>query len=86
MKVTDNAAGALLGVMERVGLDKTTWSIEIKLVDGYLSMGWTRDKIPPTLKVNDLKVVIAPNIDTTGVVMDYIEIDGKKGLTFEGEK
>jgi hypothetical protein len=33
-----------------------------------------------------LTLILASNLDTTGVVVDFGEIDGRKGLIFLGEE
>jgi hypothetical protein len=86
MKLTESAATAILEVMKKKGLDHKKTFLEIGVFDSALGMSFTRDKNGRLVKFGNLSVVIAHNVDTTGVVIDFGEVNGRKGLIFLGEE
>jgi hypothetical protein len=86
MKITDSASVAIANVMKSKGLNIEKTFLEIGIFDGNLGMGFTREPMGKTIKCGELNVVIDGNVDTSGVVIDYGEINGKKGLIFLGEE
>jgi hypothetical protein len=85
MKITDAAAQAVLQVMLKKGLNPKTTYLEVGVFNGNLGIGFTRDKGGKILRFGPLMVMVSNSVDSTGVVMDYGEIDGRKGLLFIGE-
>jgi hypothetical protein len=86
MQITKPAVNAILDVMKSKGLDPKTTFLEIGVFEGNLGIGFTRDKIGRIMKHGDLTVILASNLDTTGVVVDFGEINKRKGLIFLGEE
>ena len=91
MKITDKAAQAILGVMFKKGLDPKTFFLEIGLFSnamgksGKFGMAFTQDKDGQLLQFGQLTVIVNHDIDTTGVVIDFGEVNGRFGLIFSGE-
>lgn len=85
MKITEAAAHAILQVMIKKGLNPKTTFLEIGVFEGNLGLGFTRERMGRLVHFGPLGVVIASNVDTTGVVVDLVEHDGRKGLIFKGE-
>jgi hypothetical protein len=86
MKLTDPAKDAILEVMQRQGLDPEQWYLEFRLLEnGAIGLGFTRSSAEQVLEFGDLKLTIDEVIDTKGVMVDYGEMEGKKGLYFGPE-
>lgn len=86
MRFTESATNAILNTMRSKGLDPKTTFLEIGTFNGNLGIGFTRDKIGRLVSNGDLTIVVASNVDTTGVVVDFGEVGGRKGLIFLGEE
>jgi hypothetical protein len=86
MKITESAAEAILQVMIKKGLNPKTTYLEIGVFDGNLGLTFTRDRDGRVDRIGALSVVVATNVDTTGVVVDFGEVNGRKGLIFLGEE
>ncbi len=86
MKITPAAADAILKVMAKKGLNPKKFFLEIGVFEGNLGLGFTDERHGKVLTFGNLSVVIAHNVDTTGAVVDFGEIDGRKGLLFTGEQ
>lgn len=82
MRITDSAAQAILQVMLKKGLDPKNSYLEIGLFEGNLGLGFTRDRFGKLLQFGLLGVVVSQSVDVTGVVIDFGEINGRKGLVF----
>ena len=85
MRVTDPAADAILKVMQKKNLDPSKYFLEVGVFEGNLGLAFTKNRHGRALRFGALTVVVASNVDTTGVVVDFREIDGRKGLLFTGE-
>lgn len=86
MKLTEPAVEAILGVMRSKDLDPNQFSLELRVLEnGALGMGFSKDAQGKTTKLGDLTVVVDDVIDSDGVVIDFVEMDGKKGLAFLAE-
>ena len=85
MKITESASEAIVAVMKKKGLNTAKTYLEIGIFDGNLGMGFTREPIGKIVKQGDLNVVVSNNVDSEGVVIDFGEINNKKGLIFLGE-
>lgn len=85
MVLTKAATEAILDVMMSYGLDPAKFFLEIKEQNGGIGMGFTPHRGGRPLKFGDLTVLVAYNIDTSGVTVDYREMNGRKGLIFLGE-
>lgn len=88
MKITDSAQEALLNVMKAKAMDPKVWCFEVKILEnGGVGIGFTKELIGPTVKFGELTVAVDANVDTTGIVVDFVETDdGKKGIVFMGDK
>jgi hypothetical protein len=86
MRITDEAIAAVTRVMTKMGLSPATTFLELRQVQDGIGLGFTRDRFGKLLHFGPLGVVVAGNIDTTGVVVDYVERDGRRGIIFTGEK
>jgi hypothetical protein len=85
MKITDSAVEAILSTMKKKGLDPKKTFLEVGIFDGNLGIGFTREGFGRKIKNNDLTVVVTNNIDSANIVIDYNEINGRKGLIFSSE-
>lgn len=85
MRVTEPAVDAILEVMRKKGLSPKTTFLEIGIFEGNLGLGFTKDRHGKIITYKNLSIVIANDVDTTGVVVDFKEIKGRKGLIFTGE-
>ena len=85
MKITDSAVEAILSTMNKKGLDPKKTFLEVGIFDGNLGIGFTREALGRKIKNNDLTVVVTNNIDSANIVIDYNEINGRKGLIFSSE-
>jgi hypothetical protein len=86
MRITDSAAQAIVQVMKSKGLNPENTFLEIGVFEGNLGMGFTRDALGKRVKSGDLTIVISSEVDASGVVIDFGETNGKKGLIFLGEQ
>lgn len=86
MRITESAVKAILDVMNKKGLNPKKIHLEIGVFEGGLGLGFTNEGIGQRQHFGDLSVVISHSVDTEGVVMDFGEVDGRKGLIFLGEE
>lgn len=85
MRITESASNAILNTMASKGLDPNKTYLEIGIFDGNLGISFTRDKMGRELKIGDLTVIVSGMVDSNGIIVDFGEVDGKKGLIFLGE-
>jgi hypothetical protein len=85
MRLTDSAVEAILQVMIKKDLDPSKTFLEIGVFDGAMGLGFTNETFGKRKNFGKLGVIISHKIDTTGVVIDFGEIKGRKGLIFLGE-
>lgn len=85
MKITDSAAQAVLEVMKKKKLDPNHVFLEIGIFEGNLGMAFTREKLGRSYNFGELTVVIRHDVDAAGVLVDFGEINGRKGLVFRAE-
>jgi hypothetical protein len=85
MKVTDSAQDAILKVMRSKQMEPKSWFFELRLLtNGAIGIGFARE-IQNTDSIStfgELSFLVDQNLDTTGMLIDFKEIDGKKGLVF----
>lgn len=86
MRITDNAANAIVNVMKTKGLNPKDTFLEIGVFEGNLGMSFSKDAMGKMIKHGELTMVISSEVDSTGVVIDFGEVNGKKGLIFLGEQ
>lgn len=86
MRLTEAAADAILNVMKTKGLNPKKIFLEIGTFDGNLGIAFTSEQMGKTIKFGGLSVVVQDNVNSTGIVVDFGEVNGKKGLIFLGEE
>ncbi len=87
MRLTEYATEAIIGVMNAKGLPHKEWALEICTLDnGALGMGFTQERKGRAIEFGELTVMIADNVNSEGVVIDFGEVDGKRGLVFLSEE
>jgi len=83
MNLTETARDAIIEVMKKKNLDPQEWYLEFRIVDnGAIGLGFTKKALRQILEFGELRLTIDGVIDTEGVVVDYGENDGRKGLFF----
>lgn len=83
MNLTEPARDAIIDVMKKKELDTNEWFLEFRIVDnGAIGIGFTKTSLRQILKFGELRLTIDEVIDTEGIVVDYGENDGRKGLFF----
>lgn len=86
MKLTNSARNAILQVMKSRGLEPSQWFMEFKLLkNGAVGLGFTPEPDEQILTFGELRLTVDGMIDTTGVVLDFGEVDGRMGLIFGAE-
>lgn len=88
MRITDSAVQAILQVMLKKGLNPKTTFFEVGVFEGNLGIGFApqQEAKGKMKRFGPLGVVVANNVDATGVVVDFGEVNGRKGLIFLGEE
>lgn len=92
MRITDAAVQAILGVMFKKGLDPKKFFLEIGFFanqmgkSGKFGIAFTQDVDGQILKFGQLTVIVNHDIDTTGVLIDFGQNNGRNGLIFTGEE
>ena len=87
MRITEYAVDAITGVMEAKGLDVEKCYFSVKQLDnGALGIGFAEEPEGKIMEFGKLRVTIATNINTEGVVVDFGEVEGKQGLVFISEE
>ena len=83
MKISDSARDAILNVMKSQQLDPHVWYFELLLSKGAIGIGFTKQLANAEVhQFGELRLAIDQNLDTTGILLDFAEVDGKKGLIF----
>jgi hypothetical protein len=85
MKIKEEAAKAVLQVMQRKGLDPKKHYLEFAANNDGITVSFTNERYGKVLQFGELSVCVSPLLDTTGVIVDFGEIEGRKGLIFLGE-
>lgn len=86
MHITESAIEAILQIMKSKNLDSEKVFFEMRAMpDQSIVIGFNREKLGNVMKFGNLQVIVSSNIDTEGVVVDYVENGDKKGLVFKGE-
>jgi hypothetical protein len=86
MRITEPAAKVILQTMMKKRLNPKQVFLELDIKDGNFGIAFTKIRHGKVLQFGPLTVVIGNNIDTTGVVVDLVEMNGRKGLLFTGEE
>lgn len=83
MNLTEAARDAIIDVMKKKDLDTKEWFLEFRIIDnGAIGLGFTRTPMRKVLEFGELHLTVDGVIDTEGVVVDYGNNDGRKGLFF----
>ena len=87
MKFTESATNAILETMRRRDLDPKEFVFDVSLREnGSVGIGFTKDRAGKTSQYGDLIVMIGNGIDMNGVVVDFGEINGRRGIVFVTEE
>lgn len=87
MKFTDSAINAILETMRKRGLNPKEFVFDVSLREnGSVGIGFTKDRAGKTSKYGDLIVMIGHGIDMNGVVVDFGEVNGRRGIVFVTEE
>tara|TARA_Y100000034_G_C6696867_1_gene307111 strand:+ start:369 stop:656 length:288 start_codon:yes stop_codon:yes gene_type:complete len=87
MRLTKYASDAIIAIMESKGLNPKKCYFGIKqLENGTLGIGFTEEPEGKIIEFGKLCVTIADNINTENVVVDFGEVNGKRGLVFLSEE
>jgi hypothetical protein len=54
--------------------------------NGAIGLGFSKGPHTNVVPFGELKLTIDPKIDTEGVLVDYTEIEGRRGLIFLSEE
>lgn len=83
MRFTDEAARAILQIMKRRSLDPRKIVFELSiLADGSIGIRFNQDRQGVSHKFGELTVMIDPRLESNQTVIDYGEIEGRKGIIF----
>lgn len=83
MNLTEAARDAIIGVMKKKDLDTKEWFLEFRIVNnGAIGLGFTKTPLRQVLEFGELNLTVDEVIDTEGMMVDYGENDGRKGLFF----
>lgn len=85
MQITESAKKAILDVMRAKRLDPGEVFLEISFKDNALGLGFTREQSGKATKYGELVAVIDYAVDTSGIIMDFGNIEGRSGFIFTGE-
>jgi hypothetical protein len=87
MKFTDSAITAVLEVMKKRELDPKKVYFEFCLLqNGAVGMGFTDSRLGKTFQFGELTVIIDQRANVDTMVVDYGEVNGRKGLIFLEQK
>lgn len=87
MKITDTAVEAILDVMDRKQLDPNRIFFEMKILpNGAVGIGFSQECGGEIQQFGRLSAIIDKQIDADGVVIDFGEVNGKKGIIFLKEE
>jgi len=87
MRFTESATTAILETMRNRGLDPKEFVFDVSIREnGAVGIGFTKDRAGVASQYGDLTVMIGHNIDMEGVVVDFGEVDGRRGIIFLSEE
>ena len=89
MKISDSARDVLLNIMKSKLMNPKEWGFELRLMDSSaIGIGFVREITAgsETFRSGDLTIVSSPNLDTTGIYIDFAEVNGRKGIVFGGNQ
>ncbi len=85
MEITHTALSTILDIMKRKGLDSSKFYLQFGTVEGQLAFCFTPEPIGEIQKFGELMVLkpVGSAINLDGLVVDFVEINGKQGLIFQ---
>lgn len=86
MNITKQAATEILRVMSEVDLDIQKFAASFEFVNGGVGFSFTKDTFGKEYKFHGLRVIVDERIETEDMIIDFSEVDGRKGLIFKGEE
>lgn len=87
MKITDSAWQTIVKIMKSKNLNPKNTFLEIGVFEGNLGISFTKEPIGKRLQFGELNVVVSGDVECNpDLVIDFGEINNKKGLIFLGEK
>lgn len=87
MKITESAVNAILEVMKKRKLDPKKIVFDFHLLDnGGIGIGFSRDRHGQVQQYGELTVTIGSDVDMGQTVVDFGEINGRKGIIFLEKK
>lgn len=87
MKFTESAVDAILGTMKRKGLSPKEFIFELSIREnGAFGIGFSKDRVGFKHQYGDLVIMVGPNLDMSGITIDFGEIDGRQGIIFLTDK
>ena len=87
MLITNAAQKVILNVMKNKGLDVEKIFLEIDVqregnFKGNLGIAFNKEKTGHVIKQNGFQVTVGYGLSHENIIIDYAEIDGRKGLIF----
>lgn len=82
MQFTKSSIDALRHVMKKNNLDKNKIVFEIKSHNGNLSIRFCPEITGEILFIEDLRIVVDGDLKNAEIVVDFGEVNGKKGIIF----
>ena len=87
MRFTESAINVILEIMKKRGLDPNIFVFDVSIREnGSVGIGFTKDRAGKALQYGDLTVMIGHNIDMDGVVVDFGEVNKRRGIVFVTEE
>ena len=87
MIITESAANAILGIMKKTDLDPETIVLRFDHLDnGALGFTFSKENNPNIQNFHGLKVLLGNNSYMVNTIIDFGEINGKKGIIFMENK
>lgn len=83
MKFTDSAVSKILEIMKRKRLDPKKVFFALRTMDnGEVGIGFSRERDGTSQKFGELTVSVGRGISMPNLLVDFCEIDGRKGIIF----
>lgn len=80
MKITDQAVNTILDIMKKTGLNPEEYFLSLDIIKNKLNINFTKLRYGYNkIKISGLTIILQKEID---VLIDYVEINNKKGLIF----
>lgn len=89
MKITEEAVGVILSVMNKIGLDPKVYFLYFSSPkerrDGFGFTFTRSDEIGKRYDFGELRTIVDLGMDVGELIIDVQEINGSKGLVFKGD-